>query len=499
MRAFGELLRQYRRQCRDPQSGKPLTQERLAERLSVICEIDGYSGATISNWERGKNQIRRDDRLVLVGLIQALHESGGLLTAADADRLLLAGNYRPLDATERGQINPGWKYIPDRNEAAAFPSVAEQLARLPQATYTHLVGAGPQVTKVLELLSAEKAPYLVLLVGLGGLGKTAVAIAVAQEAIRRRDFAQVIWLAAEPPPTVAAASSDSFGTLLAMLGEQLGLDRSAEPTPQQLLARVRSQLNRHRYLIVIDNLENREQTRQLIGQLQGLGNPSKFLLTARHHATPDADVYAFQLPELPQADALALFRQQAEISGIHELADLPAAAFADIYRIVGGHPLALRLIPQLARRYPLAQVMVDWRDLGPGYIAQVYASIYTALWQELAAAEKRLLAAMLSVAQVGAITEQMQFVSELSGRKFWPALTRLVELCLLEPRGPVDQRRYGVHSLTINFLQTYEDAVLAEFNTGALAPKHVPAPWRPNTWPTGGNTWRTCRRERADS
>ena len=62
MSAFGVLLKRYRRQCRDPLNERPLTQERLAELLSLEADIVGYSGSTVSNWERGLNQIRRDDR-----------------------------------------------------------------------------------------------------------------------------------------------------------------------------------------------------------------------------------------------------------------------------------------------------------------------------------------------------------------------------------------------------------------------------------------------------
>lgn len=473
MSEFGELLRQVRGQCRDPQNGKPLTQEGLAERLCLICDIEGYSGATLSNWERGKNQIRRDNRLVLVGLIQALHETGGLHTPADANRLLLAGNYRPLDEAERQRINPAWKYAPDRSEGLAFPTLEEQLAQLPSATYTNLVGVERVVAEILDLLAAEKAPYLVMLAGLGGLGKTAVADAVAQEAIQRGAFAQVIWVAVDRDPSAMPADSDIFMRVLAMLGEQLLPDKPPETNPHKLLSRVRSKLNRHRCLIVIDNLEDREQTNRLISSLQGLVKPSKFLLTARHYPTPDSEITVLPLPGLSQEEALALFRQQAEISGIGELAQLPAEMFADIYHVVGGHPMALRLIPQLARRYPLAQVMADWQERGAGYIEQVYDSIYTALWQELQPSEKRLLAAMLSVAQVGAAPEHMRFVSDLPRHEFWPSVTKLVELCLLELRGTMAERRYGVHSLTLNFLQTHHDAIFAQYNAGIMVPKHI--------------------------
>jgi hypothetical protein len=106
MTEFGRLLRGFRKNCKDPDDPEQtLTQERLG--LILGKELDthgGYSGAAISDWERGKSKIHADQRNVLISLIVVLHNLGGLKTLTEAEELLRAGNYRALDAVERKKI-----------------------------------------------------------------------------------------------------------------------------------------------------------------------------------------------------------------------------------------------------------------------------------------------------------------------------------------------------------------------------------------------------------
>ncbi len=106
MTTFGQQLRVYRRQCRDPLRGGVLTQARLGELLGDELNHAGYSGAAVSDWERGKSKIHADDRLALVGLVATLRRYGGLTTLAEANHLLQTGNYRPLDVQEQTQVFP---------------------------------------------------------------------------------------------------------------------------------------------------------------------------------------------------------------------------------------------------------------------------------------------------------------------------------------------------------------------------------------------------------
>ncbi len=105
MSEFGNLLRNYRESCRDPRlSTRWLSQEKLGELLGDVLGTRGYSGAAVSDWERGKSKIHADDRLVLVGLVKVLHRRGGIQTLLEANQLLDAGNYRALNINEAQQI-----------------------------------------------------------------------------------------------------------------------------------------------------------------------------------------------------------------------------------------------------------------------------------------------------------------------------------------------------------------------------------------------------------
>jgi len=104
MTEFGKQLRKFRHQCNDPQSphGK-LTQEKLGQLVGDELGIS-YSGAAISDWERGESKIHADDRLVLMALIKTLKKYRGLRTIGEANELLEAGNYRALDIKETQEI-----------------------------------------------------------------------------------------------------------------------------------------------------------------------------------------------------------------------------------------------------------------------------------------------------------------------------------------------------------------------------------------------------------
>jgi len=104
MAKFGEQLRKFRQQCNDAESphGK-LTQEKLGDLIGGELGIR-YSGAAVSDWERGESKIHADDRRVLAALIKVLHDYGGLETVEQAGQLLEAGNYRALNLDETKAI-----------------------------------------------------------------------------------------------------------------------------------------------------------------------------------------------------------------------------------------------------------------------------------------------------------------------------------------------------------------------------------------------------------
>jgi hypothetical protein len=106
MTKFGEQLREFRQRCNDSQSphGK-LTQEKFGELVGAELGIR-YSGAAISDWERGVSKIHADQRQVLISILKVLHQWGGIKTLMEANQLLESGNYRALHINESVQISP---------------------------------------------------------------------------------------------------------------------------------------------------------------------------------------------------------------------------------------------------------------------------------------------------------------------------------------------------------------------------------------------------------
>lgn len=455
MASFGDLLRTYRLRSFTSGKTRALSQEQFAELLAEAIDIEGISGSTISNWERGKYQIHKDDRRILVGLIKVFYQCGGITSAAIANEFLLSGNFRPLNQNELLEVNPAWldEVTPPTTSPVSAPGKSDDFF-IPPPSYTRLFGVDEIVNLMCEKLSSPTPPWIVSLVGLGGLGKSAVANAVARRLTQEKRFDHVIWLSVSDfwnPQLDGSVEvmSDSWTLALGkrLLPHNLNLDDSRKRREQ-----VRNQLQRFSHLIVFDNIENERQMGFVLDQISGMADPAKFLLTSRQHPPPDADVFVWSLGGLNTKDAVSLLKHQAKIIGV-DFSHFLDAELQKVCDLVGGHPLALRLTPKLTLMHSLPQVEASLHE-GQAGLGRVYHLIYEKLWQTLTDEEKQLLQTMLWSASPGSPAKHLIAISGFSEQQFWSVMTRLIEQCLIELRGNLHERRYGIHSLTEQFLHS---------------------------------------------
>jgi transcriptional regulator with XRE-family HTH domain len=148
MATFGETLRAFRQASNDPDRfNRRLTQQRLGQLMGDELGDFGFSGAAISDWERGESKINAEDRNVLIALIKVLHRCGGLRTVEDANRLLKAGKFRDLDTNETQKIfiettsnTDSEKPIPPaKSSRSSIPALLASLFSLPQAEVESLL------------------------------------------------------------------------------------------------------------------------------------------------------------------------------------------------------------------------------------------------------------------------------------------------------------------------------------------------------------------------
>lgn len=338
-------------------------------------------------------------------------------------------------------------------ETAVRQQRAHQLqAQLMPADYTHLFGIEASSQQLLTHLQQSASPWVIAVVGIGGIGKTALADQVTRQIIPHFIYEQVIWVQVDPaeshPP------DETYAQLLAQLAEKLNLRLSPQATGEQRHNQLRQMLKSSPYLIVIDNLESGADVAFMVDRLNDLANPSKFLLTSRVRPPVSASVLSLALAEMPLADSATFIRHQAQTIGLPDLAAAPPEELQRIYEVTGGNPLAIKLVVGLTAVYPLPRILADLKEARSQEIEQLYRRIYWQAWHSLSPHSQTLLEMMPMTAAIGATPEQLQAMSQLDESKLWSAIGELVNRSLLELRGNAWERRYTIHRLTESFLYT---------------------------------------------
>ena len=325
---------------------------------------------------------------------------------------------------------------------------AEQAALAP-AGHDHLIGLEAVHDELVRLLVAPAGPWLVALIGIGGIGKTSLANMAAHTVIDRFAFQRVVWLRIN-------GIQDRPGN-----GEELLLYLADHPalaipagTPPQRLQTLRQTLKAIPHLIILDNLEAENQVNLLADSLPALTNPSKFLLTSRVRLPAGTTIHNITLQELSPAESLTLIRNQAQTIGLTELAQASETDLTTIYQHLGGNPLALKLVVGLATILPLPQILADLLTVQTQEIEQMYRHIYWRAWHSLSDEAQLVLEMMPMIAGIGARPEQIAAITGLEPAQLWPIISQLVNRSLLEVHGTTWERRYAIHRLTESFLKT---------------------------------------------
>lgn len=223
--------------------------------------------------------------------------------------------------------------------------------------------------EILRLERAFRQNHLVLVQGMGGVGKTELAAGFAR------------WLDDTQGREYTFFTSFEQGAGLSQvinqIGRALGGERFSQMMPEQQDAVVRQYLQTHPCLLIWDNFEpvngfptgyepllSGEETNKLKRFLKELrGGKSWVLITSRREEPwLDCGYSLINLRGLSQADAQELAAKILQTVGV-ERKNLPAE-YLELLKLLGGHPLSLRVVlPHLKMQTPMQLIEALRRGL----------------------------------------------------------------------------------------------------------------------------------------
>jgi len=330
-------------------------------------------------------------------------------------------------------------------------------------TYSRLFGVAEKMAEARAQLETSSEPWLVALEGLGGIGKTSLADALARDLAGWSHFIEIGWVSARHRlfrlsgdiETLTGQPDLTSAELVDRLVDQFGLAGLKRQSDADKSAGMRDFLKSRPCLVIIDNLETAADYGSLVSQLGRWVNPTKFLITTRYSLYDMRGVYTLTLRQLSRDDTLALIRHEAETRGLSELADAPKTELEQIYDVTGGNPLATKLVIGQIHTLSLPTALACFSAARIKPVEEMLAYLYDHAWQSLDLDSRRVLQAMLLVTEDGGQLEQIAAAAELDNSETADCLQRLATLSLVNVSGDLKERCYSLHQLTQTFLARY--------------------------------------------
>jgi predicted ATPase len=231
--------------------------------------------------------------------------------------------------------------LSERFDVASQPPETAQASSPLPARASRFIGRESEKSIVRDLLTSGEA-RLVTLLGVGGIGKTRLALEVG--ASLKGDFDGVVMV-----PLEEVSSAD---LVVSSIASALGVPESPG---QSLLDLVINYLRTRKMLLIIDNFEHVVAAAGVLGELLAQAEQLVLLVTSRERLRLSAervvDVPPLHIPEavdddqeLLRSDAVALFIDRASAAGSRiDLDHDQLEMVAEICRRLDGIPLAIEL------------------------------------------------------------------------------------------------------------------------------------------------------------
>lgn len=322
------------------------------------------------------------------------------------------------------------------------------MLKLPPQPFKYLVNRAEEQANLRQSLTNTGAPPVIVLTGPGGIGKTALAYSVVRQLIGEGQFTDLVWMALQ--------ESVSYTDLTALLAQYFGYFDLNDRTAQDIETTLRMHLYFHPSLITIDNADAVDDYGALIERLGGMVESGRLLLIARQQPVSLAHCQHMGLGPLSQADFEQLLYREAHGRRLSRTRLLDAQTIGQIYRVVGGNPLAGRLILGQLRVLPRERALANLGKLEADRDQYLFDTLFKQMWGALTQEAREVALTMALFSSDGVDWSDLNEVVKLPGEKLDSVLGDLVRASFIEPTG--QEPVYAMPPLARRFL----DAVCSQ-------------------------------------
>lgn len=341
--------------------------------------------------------------------------------------------------------------ILEEQERELLQANVDQLeAKLPPQTYQTLIGRTDILQQLLEQVKVSKI-NMACLTGYGGVGKSSLANSLARALIQEGSFTDIIWFSQEDLYTESDDIENIFPMVISHLLTYIDSQKDIHLTFETKLQYVRRALRQNRYLVVLDNFNDKDGLTYLVERLNDIVGRSFFLFTSR--ARPSGNTATIkEITGLSANDAQALFYLLLEQRG-QNIDEFNDADINEIYEKLGGNPLAITIFVSLLDIVPADYVLKSLNTVGS--TSDRVLTVIDQMWQIISDDARYLLQGMGLVSEEGATLTYLHalFRHRLpdSERRLLVALGELASSSLIIILG-TKEKRYKLHPLTRTFV-----------------------------------------------
>lgn len=336
---------------------------------------------------------------------------------------------------------------PLRTEPTPDKITTLRKSNLPRPVYSEFIMRSLPYQEIIDGLRKRLA--VVLLVSIGGMGKTSLALEVALHCLDPTkdtpQFDAAVWVSDKDKP--GSTTLESALDQIAITLDYPGVTRFALSEKQH---EVEQLLRRERVLLIVDNFETIEDP-TLLPWLLDIPEPGKVIITTRGYLRNFGNCWPIELRGMTDDEAMDLIRERFRVLKMRQ-ALLDHEDIMQLVRVTGGNPKAIEMATSFIKHnHRTIRQVVD--DIRMGY-GELFHNLFAQAWSLLDQTSRRVLLSLLffpdSVPQEG-----LAHTADVHGAVFEAAIERLTDLSLIDVMHVTIHvpPRYTLHPLVRAFAQ----------------------------------------------